>query len=118
PYIAVTGAARRLGAKLASFIGLAEVLFAIVFAWLLIGQLPTIMQLFGGAAILAGVTLVRIDELKQPSAPAPLLPDAPVESLPEQIGVAIVPGVLLDHVPQDISQGESLAVVASAEIER
>lgn len=64
PYIAGIGAARRLGAKLASFIGLAEVLFAIVFAWLLLGQLPTIMQFFGGAAILAGVTLVRIDELK------------------------------------------------------
>jgi drug/metabolite transporter (DMT)-like permease len=64
PYIAGIGAARRLGAKLASFVGLMEVLFAIVFAWLLLGQLPTIMQLFGGAAILAGVTLVRIDELK------------------------------------------------------
>lgn len=118
PYIAGIGAARRLGAKLASFIGLAEVLFAIGFAWLLLGQLPTIMQLFGGAAILAGVTLVRIDELKQPSGPAPLLPDAPVESLPEQVGVAVMPGVLLDHVPQDISQGESLAVVSSDEIER
>src|SRR5262249_16509566 len=51
PYIAGIAAARRLGAKLASFIGLAEVLFAILFAWLLLGQLPTIMQLFGGAAI-------------------------------------------------------------------
>ncbi len=79
PYIAGIAAARRLGAKLASFIGLAEVLFAILFAWLLLGQLPTIMQLFGGAAIVAGVTLVRIDELKEPTAPAPLLPDAPVE---------------------------------------
>ena len=112
PYIAGIAAARRLGAKLASFIGLAEVLFAILFAWLLLGQLPTIMQLFGGAAILAGVTLVRIDELKEPAAPAPLLPDAPVEPLADQVGVTVVPGVLLDHVPQDISQGENLAVVA------
>ena len=69
PYIAGIGAARALGAKLASFIGLAEVLFAVLFAWLLLGQLPTIMQFFGGASILAGVTLVRIDELKEPSAP-------------------------------------------------
>ncbi len=89
PYIAGIAAARRLGAKLASFIGLAEVLFAILFAWLLLGQLPTIMQLFGGAAILAGVTLVRIDELKEPAAPAPLLPGAPVEPLAEQVGVAV-----------------------------
>jgi drug/metabolite transporter (DMT)-like permease len=64
PYIAGIGAARRLGAKLASFIGMAEVLFAIVFAWLLLGQLPSVMQLLGGVAIVAGVTLVRIDELK------------------------------------------------------
>jgi drug/metabolite transporter (DMT)-like permease len=63
-YVAGIGAARRLGAKLASFIGLAEVLFAILFAWLLLGQLPSAAQFLGGAFILAGVTLVRVDELK------------------------------------------------------
>ncbi|HYK32733.1 MAG TPA: DMT family transporter, partial [Streptosporangiaceae bacterium] len=57
-------AARRLGAKLASFVGLVEVLFAIVFAWLLLGQLPTDLQFAGGALILAGVTLVRVDEMR------------------------------------------------------
>ena len=65
-YVAGIGAARRLGAKLASFIGMAEVLFAIVFAWLLLGQLPSAMQFLGGAFILAGVTLVRVDELRGP----------------------------------------------------
>ncbi len=65
-YVAGIGAARRLGAKLASFIGMAEVLFAIVFAWLLLGQLPSAMQFVGGAFILAGVTLVRVDELRWP----------------------------------------------------
>ena len=65
-YVAGIGAARRLGAKLASFIGMAEVLFAIVFAWLLLGQLPSAMQFLGGAFILAGVTLVRVDELRRP----------------------------------------------------
>ena len=118
PYIAGIGAARRLGAKLASFIGLAEVLFAIGFAWLLLGQLPTIMQLFGGVAIVAGVTLVRIDELKGQGASDELFSGAPVEPLPDEVGVAVVPGVLLDHVPQDISQGESLAVVCSDSPER
>ena len=68
PYVAGIGAARRLGAKLASFAGLAEVLFAIVFAWLLLGQLPTGMQILGGAFILAGVALVRLDELAGPPA--------------------------------------------------
>ncbi len=65
-YVAGIGAARRLGAKLASFIGMAEVLFAIVFAWLLLGQLPAPVQFLGGAFILAGVTLVRVDELRGP----------------------------------------------------
>jgi len=64
-YVAGIGAARRLGAKLASFIGLAEVLFAIAFAWLLLGQLPSPVQFAGGAFILAGVTCVRVDELRR-----------------------------------------------------
>jgi len=63
-YVAGIGAARRLGAKLASFIGLAEVLFAIGFAWLLLGQLPSGMQFLGGVFILTGVSLVRADELR------------------------------------------------------
>ena len=63
-YVAGIGAARRLGAKLASFIGMAEVLFAILFAWLLLGQLPTPVQFLGGAFILAGVAMVRLDELR------------------------------------------------------
>jgi drug/metabolite transporter (DMT)-like permease len=64
PYVAGIGAARRLGARLASFAGLAEVLFAVLFAWLLLGQLPTILQFAGGALILAGVALVRLAELR------------------------------------------------------
>ncbi len=74
-YVAGIGAARRLGAKLASFIGMAEVLFAILFAWLLLGQLPSAVQFLGGAFILAGVTLVRTDELKGSRAAGP--PDSP-----------------------------------------
>jgi len=66
PYVAGIGAARRLGAKLASFIGMAEVLFAILFAWLLLGQLPARAQFLGGALILAGVAMVRLGELRPP----------------------------------------------------
>lgn len=53
---------RRLGSKLGSFIGLSEVLFAVLWAWLLLGEMPAVIQLFGGAAILAGVVLIKIDE--------------------------------------------------------
>jgi drug/metabolite transporter (DMT)-like permease len=63
-YIAGIGAARRLGARLASFIGMAEVLFAIGFAWLLLGQLPTPVQFLGGGFIMAGVAMVRLGELR------------------------------------------------------
>ena len=61
-YTTGIAAARLLGAKLGSFIGMAEILFAALFAWLLLGQLPTMTQFLGGALILAGVTAVRIDE--------------------------------------------------------
>lgn len=63
-YVAGIGAARRLGASVASFVGLTEVLFAILFAWLLLGQLPGPLQIVGGACILVGVTLVRVDDLR------------------------------------------------------
>jgi drug/metabolite transporter (DMT)-like permease len=63
-YIAGIGAARRLGARLASFIGMAEVLFAILFAWLLLSQLPTPLQFVGGGFIMAGVAMVRLGELR------------------------------------------------------
>ena len=42
-------------------------LFAIVFAWLLLGQLPKAVQLLGGIFVLGGVALVRTDELRQRS---------------------------------------------------
>ncbi len=61
-YVAGIAAARRLGAKLSSFVALAEVLFAVTFAWVLLGQTPTGMQFAGGALILCGVVLVRLDE--------------------------------------------------------
>ncbi|MGI8679266.1 MAG: EamA family transporter [Jatrophihabitans sp.] len=58
-YTTGIAAARRLGARVASFVGLAEVLFAILFAWLLLGQRPSILQLIGGVVVLAGIALVR-----------------------------------------------------------
>jgi drug/metabolite transporter (DMT)-like permease len=63
-YIAGIEAARRLGARLASFVGLTEVLFAVLFAWILLDQLPGRIQLAGGVLIVAGIALVRIDELR------------------------------------------------------
>ena len=58
-YLLGTVAARRLGAGVASFVGLTEVLFAVLFAWLLLGELPAPVQLAGGALIIGGVLAVR-----------------------------------------------------------
>jgi drug/metabolite transporter (DMT)-like permease len=63
-YAAGITAARSLGARLSSFVGLSEVLFAVLLAWLLLGQLPRLIQLVGGLLIIAGVTAVRIEELR------------------------------------------------------
>jgi drug/metabolite transporter (DMT)-like permease len=63
-YVAGIGAARILGARLSSFVGLTEVVFAVLIAWLVLDELPTAVQLLGGALIVAGVTLVRLDELR------------------------------------------------------
>jgi drug/metabolite transporter (DMT)-like permease len=61
-YVTGVGAVRRLGAKLGSFVAMAEVLFAAGFAWVLLRQVPTGMQFLGGLLILIGVVLVRLDE--------------------------------------------------------
>jgi drug/metabolite transporter (DMT)-like permease len=65
-YLLGTYAARALGATVASFVGLSEVLFAILFAWLLLGELPRPVQLAGGVVVVAGVVAVRLGEARAP----------------------------------------------------
>lgn len=72
-------AARLLGAKLASFVGLTEVLFAVLFAWVLLGQAPGVLQLLGGVIVLAGIALVRADDTTADVAP-PLTEPAYVQA--------------------------------------
>ena len=48
-----------LGSTVASFVGLTEVLFAVAWAWLLLGELPGLLQLVGGVIMLAGVAAVQ-----------------------------------------------------------
>ncbi|GAA1813920.1 EamA family transporter [Luedemannella flava] len=74
-YVSGIGAARILDARLSSFVGLTEVLFAIIIAWLALDELPTTVQCLGGALIVAGVALVRLDELRAPVAPVVLTPE-------------------------------------------
>ena len=77
-YVSGIVAARALGSKVASFVSLTEVLFAVIWAWLLLGELPGAIQLLGGVLIVGGVVLVRLDELRSsgrpPHRPAPYPP--------------------------------------------
>jgi drug/metabolite transporter (DMT)-like permease len=52
-------AVRRLGSSLASFVSLTEVIFAVVLAFVLLGQRPGPIQLLGGVLILFGIALVQ-----------------------------------------------------------
>lgn len=61
-YVSGVAAARRLGAKLSSFVGLTEVLFAVLFAWVLVGESLSPVQLGGGALVVAGIAFVKLGE--------------------------------------------------------
>ncbi|ABP56654.1 EamA family transporter [Salinispora tropica] len=64
-YLTGVASTRLLGARLASFVGLTEVMFAVLIAWLVLNELPTVIQLSGGILIVAGVALVRLDEPRE-----------------------------------------------------
>ena len=81
-YVTGIAGARLLGPKIASFVGLTEVLFAVVFAWVLLGQSLGAVQLAGGALVLAGIALVRLDELRSPAAAPALTPHEDVVAAP------------------------------------
>ncbi|HEY0643857.1 MAG TPA: DMT family transporter [Nocardioides sp.] len=75
-YVTGIAANRRLGSRLASFVALGEVLAAVLWTWLLLGELPGAIQLAGGLLVLAGVVVVKLGEVR-----APLV----VEPLPEPV---------------------------------
>lgn len=61
-YVTGIAAGRRLGSRLSSFVALLEVLMALVFAWVLLGELPRTVQMLGGVLVLAGVVVVKLGE--------------------------------------------------------
>jgi drug/metabolite transporter (DMT)-like permease len=71
-YVTGIEAGRRLGSRLASFVALGEVLAAVIWAWLLLGELPRPVQLAGGLLVLAGVVVVKLGESRAPLAVEPL----------------------------------------------
>jgi drug/metabolite transporter (DMT)-like permease len=59
-YLTGIAGVRRLGTSVASFVALSEVIFAVVFAVVLLAQRPTGGQLVGGVLVLAGIAVVQI----------------------------------------------------------
>ena len=65
-------ASQVLGSRLMSFVGMLEVVFASLFAWLVLGENLGLFQVLGGILILAGIACVRAEKAV----------DAPVEAVP------------------------------------
>jgi len=61
-YVLGIASTRMLGSRLASFVALAEVIAAMLFGWMLLGQLPGPVQLIGGVLVMAGVVVVKLGE--------------------------------------------------------
>lgn len=100
-YVSGIVGARLLGATVASFVGLTEVLFAVLFAYVLLDQVLTAPQLLGGALVVAGIGLVQADEPAGSAGvsgvgPDPL-PHLPVPLPPDPLSPAPLPR----HPPEE-----------------
>jgi drug/metabolite transporter (DMT)-like permease len=66
-----------LGSRLASFVGLLEVVAATFYAWLLLGEQLTVPQLLGGVLILVGIGFVRSEKTDAANEPTSTNPGVP-----------------------------------------
>lgn len=64
----------RLGSRLASFVGLLEVVFASIFAWLVVGEALSPLQMAGGVLILAGIAAIPAEPVPAAPGPGPSVP--------------------------------------------
>lgn len=70
PYMTGIGAARLLGSRVASFFAMSEVVAATLFAWALLGQVMAPSQALGGAVLLVGVVVIKLERtMREPSTP-------------------------------------------------
>jgi drug/metabolite transporter (DMT)-like permease len=65
-YAASITAAEMLGSRLSSFAGLLEVVAAALYAFLLLGEALTWLQILGGVLILVGIGFVRSEKVVEP----------------------------------------------------
>lgn len=87
-YVAGIQAIRMLGTRLSSFLGLSEVIFAAIVAWVLLGEAIGFVQAGGGLLILAGIVLVRLER----GAPEPAATPLEADLIPVPQGAGAVSG--------------------------
>lgn len=73
----------RLQPRFASLVGLSEVMFAVLAAWILLGEAITPIQAVGGVVVLVGLTLARQGDRTERLAAASW-PDGPVNGTPSE----------------------------------
>ncbi|MBU9763771.1 EamA family transporter [Mycobacterium sp. TNTM28] len=69
----------RLKPRFASLVGLSEVLFAVVIAWIMLGEAMTVRQAIGGAVVLLGLAVTRLGDRSEQRAALPTEPALPIE---------------------------------------
>jgi drug/metabolite transporter (DMT)-like permease len=75
-------ASQVLGSRLMSFVGMLEVVFASLFAWIVLGEGLGLFQVLGGVLILAGIALVRAEKTEPVDAVAEPHEQQPVGKQP------------------------------------
>lgn len=111
-YLLGTIGAKLLGSRLASFVGLLDVVATVVVAAILLGEIPTTMQLVGGAFILAGVVAVRL----APDHRAPAIEGGVPDLVGPAVGVIPLPSPAEEEIAATgglvlASRAEEIAVV-------
>jgi drug/metabolite transporter (DMT)-like permease len=76
-YATSIAASQLLGSRLMAFVGMLEVVFASVFAWITVGEALGVLQVLGGVLILTGIALVKAERT-----PSDLPADLPIEAVP------------------------------------
>jgi hypothetical protein len=90
-----------LGARLSSFLGLSEVVFAGIVGWILLGEALGPLQILGGVLILGGIVLVRLER-------------RPADAASVALDIDLVPvAVPVDAEPSDSRGDDAPATFAS-----
>jgi len=128
-YATGIAASGRLGSRLASFFGLLEVVFASLFAWVLLGEALTPLQVLGGVLILGGIAAIPAeqpttgaDQAVQPATGAGQAPQPatgagqalrPATGAGQALRPAIGAGQAFSEAPEEVAAGHQMTVEAA-----